>query len=282
MNPSVDSTPAGLQKRAALLRRRLFVAALNLATRLMELPIGVFTVAVSTVVFPLISRYAAAGDWDQLAAAYHKGVRLILAVNVPAAAGLAVLAEPIVRVLFQRGAFDDGDTLALGPVLLTYALWLPFLAWTNIVLRAFYAQKDTKTPVRAAVISLVVNIALSLLLMRPFGTVGLAVAGNLATVAQLIYLQFRLRHRNPLLGVAPVLPDLIKVGVATLLMSAVVALVWRAGAGFVARGKMAEALGLLLTIGVGAAVCGGLLWVMRIQGRDDLVAMLRRRTGRVN
>ena len=258
------------------------VAALNLATRLMELPIGVFTVAVSTVVFPLISRHAAAGDWDQLAAAYHKGVRLILAVNVPAAAGLAVLAEPIVRVLFQRGAFDGGDTLALGPVLLTYALGLPFLAWTNIVLRAFYAQKDTKTPVRAAVISLVVNIALSLLLMRPFGTVGLAVAGNLATVAQLIYLQFRLRHRNPLLGVAPVLPDLIKVGVATLLMSAVVALVWRAGAGFVARGKAAEALGLLVTIGVGAAVCGGLLWVMRIQGRDDLVAMLRRRAGRVN
>ena len=258
------------------------VAALNLATRLMELPIGVFTVAVSTVVFPLISRHAAAGDWDQLAAAYHKGVRLILAVNVPAAAGLAVLAEPIVRVLFQRGAFDGGDTLALGPVLLTYALGLPFLAWTNIVLRAFYAQKDTKTPVRAAVISLVVNIALSLLLMRPFGTVGLAVAGNLATVAQLIYLQFRLRHRNPLLGVAPVLPDLIKVGVATLLMSAVVALVWRAGAGFVARGKAAEALGLLVTIGVGAAVCGGLLWVMRIQGRDDLVAMLGRRAGRVN
>ena len=109
-----------------------------------------------------------------------------------------------------------------------------------------------------------------------------AVAGNLATVAQLIYLQFRLRHRNPLLGVAPVLPDLIKVGVATLLMSAVVALVWRAGAGFVARGKAAEALGLLVTIGVGAAVCGGLLWVMRIQGRDDLVAMLRRRAGRVN
>ena len=65
-------------------------------------------------------------------------------------------------------------------------------------------------------------------------------------------------------------------------MSAVVALVWRAGAGFVARGKAAEALGLLVTIGVGAAVCGGLLWVMRIQGRDDLVAMLRRRTGRVN
>lgn len=256
------------------------VAALNLATRLMELPIGIFTVAVSTVVFPLISRHAAAGDRDQLAAAYHKGVRLILAVNIPAAAGLVLLAEPIVRVLFQRGAFDGGDTLALGPVLRTYALGLPFLAWTNIVLRAFYAQKDTTTPVRAAVISLLVNIAGSLILMRPLGTVGLAVAGNLATVAQLGYLLFRLRHRDGLLGVAPVVPDLIKIVAATLLMSVVVALVWRAGALFAARGKVAETVLLLVAIGAGAAVCGGLLWIMRIQGRDDLAAMLRRRGAR--
>ena len=88
--------------------------------------------------------------------------------------GLAVLAEPIVRVLFQRGAFDGGDTAALGPVLVTYALGLPFLAWTNIVLRAFYAQKDTATPVRAALLSFAVNLVLSLLLMGPLGTLGLA------------------------------------------------------------------------------------------------------------
>lgn len=258
------------------------VAALNLATRLMELPIGVFTVAVSTVVFPLISRHAAAGDWDQLAAAYHKGVRLILAVNIPAAAGLALLAEPIVRVLFQRGAFDGGDTLALGPVLLTYALGLPFLAWTNIVLRAFYAQKDTTTPVRAAVISLLVNIAGSLLLMRPFGTVGLAIAGNLATVAQLVYLQFRLKRRNELLGVSPVLPDLLKIVVAAVLMSVVVASLGRAGAGFAASGRTAESLLLLVVIGAGAVVCGVSLWILRIRGRDDLIAMLRRRGARGN
>jgi Na+-driven multidrug efflux pump len=69
------------------------VAVLNLATRLMELPIGVFTMAVSTVVFPLISRYAAQGDWRNLTTAYRQGMRLILVVNIPAAVGLTVLAE---------------------------------------------------------------------------------------------------------------------------------------------------------------------------------------------
>lgn len=253
------------------------VAALNLSTRLMELPIGVFTVAVSTVVFPLISRHAAAGDWNQLAGAYHKGVRLILAVNVPAAAGLAVLAEPIVRVLFQRGAFDGGDTAALGPVLVTYALGLPFLAWTNIVLRAFYAQKDTSTPVRAAVLSLLVNLGGSVLLMRSFGTVGLAAAGNLATVAQLLYLQARLRRLNGSLGVTAVLPDLAKVVAATALMGLLVAGLWRLGAEFAGRGRWAEGLLLAGVIGAGAVTCGGLLWLFRIQGREELLSLLRRR-----
>lgn len=253
------------------------VAALNLSTRLMELPIGVFTVAVSTVVFPLIARYAAAGDWGQLASAYHKGVRLILAVNVPAAAGLAVLAEPIVRVLFQRGAFDGGDTAALGPVLVTYALGLPFLAWTNIVLRAFYAQKDTSTPVRAAVLSLLVNLGGSVLLMGPLGTVGLAVAGNLATIAQLVYLQSKLRRLNDSLGVAPVLPDLAKVIAATVLMTGVVAGLWKVGAAYAGTSRAAEALLLAGVIGAGAAVCVGLLWILRIEGRAELLGMLRRR-----
>lgn len=256
------------------------VAALNLATRLMELPIGVFTVAVSTVVFPLISRHAAAGDRAQLAAAYHKGVRLILAVNLPAAAGLAILAEPIVRVLFQRGAFDGGDTLALGPVLLTYALGLPFLAWTNIVLRAFYAQKDTVTPVRAAILSLLVNIVGSILLMKPFGTVGLAAAGNLATVLQLIYLQTRLRRLDGRLGVRPVWADLVKVVIASTLMSALVWTLWRSGVTWAAQRVWAEALLLAAVIGAGAVVCGGALWFLRIEGREDLVAMLRRRGAR--
>lgn len=76
-------------------------AVLNLASRLMELPIGVFAVAVATVVFPLISRYAAQGDWDNLTAAYRRGMRLILVINIPAAVGLTVLAEPTIRLLFH-------------------------------------------------------------------------------------------------------------------------------------------------------------------------------------
>lgn len=249
------------------------VAALNLATRLMELPIGVFTVAVSTVIFPLIARHAAADDWASLARSYRKGMRLILVINVPAAVGLAVLGEPIVRLLFQRGAFDAGDTAAVLPVLAAYAAGLPFLSFVSIVLRAYYAQKDTATPLRAATVSFVVNLGLSVVLMRPFGTLGLAIAGNVATLVQAVYLQTRLGRARPGLAFRHVWLDLAKVVFAAAAMGAGTWAAWRAWAESGPAGRWGEAAGLAVVIGAAAAGYGALLWALRIEGREDLAAV---------
>ncbi len=249
------------------------VAALNLATRLMELPIGVFTVAVATVIFPLIAKHAAADDWESLARAYRKGMRLVLVINVPAAAGLAVLGEPIVRLLFQRGAFDAGDTAAVQPVLIAYALGLPFLSFVSIVLRAYYAQKDTVTPVHAATLSFFVNLGLSVVLMKPLGTLGLAIAGNAATIAQAVYLQARLGAARPDLAFRPMLRDLGKIVAGAVAMAAGVWAAWRGWIGSGPASAWRDALGLFLVIGAGAGGYAGWLWIVRIEGREDLAAV---------
>ena len=116
--------------------------------------------------------------------------------------------------------------------------------------------------------------------MKPLGTVGLAAAGNLATVLQLIYLQTRLRRLDGRLGVRPVWADLVKVVIASALMSALVWALWRSGVTWAAQRVWAEAMLLAGVIGAGAVVCGGVLWFLRIEGREDLVAMLRRRGAR--
>lgn len=252
------------------------VAVLNLATRLMEVPIGVFTMAVSTVVFPLIARYAAAGDWDQHGRAYRKGLRLILVINVPAAAGLALLATPIIRVLFERGAFAAGDTAAMRPVLVAFALGLPFLSFVNLVLKAYYAQKDTATPVRAAVLSFILNLGLSLILMVPLGTLGLAVAGNVAIVAQAVYLQVGLARRREELAFRHVARDLGKVMLAAFGMGVGVATGHWAWERHAPAGTWAALLGLVVLIAGGALLYIGLVWWLRIEGRDDLAAVLGR------
>jgi putative peptidoglycan lipid II flippase len=252
------------------------VTVLNLASRLMELPIGVFAVAVSTVVFPLISKHAAAGDWRSLALSYRKGMRLILVINVPAAVGLLVLATPIIRLLFQRGEFGADDTRLMQPILLVYALGLPFFSFVNIVLRAFYAQKDTRTPVHAALLSFTVNLGLSIALMGPLGTVGLAVAGNVAVVAQAIYLQSHLARKREGLGFGHVAGDLFKVMLAAVFMGGAVGLGWWGWARVVTVSPWSDAFGLALMIALGVVVYGVVVWRLKIEGRDDIRALLGR------
>ncbi|MDB6114703.1 MAG: murJ [Lacunisphaera sp.] len=250
------------------------VSVLNWATRVMELPIGVFAAAIATVVFPLISLHAARKDWDKLAVDYHKGLRMVLVLNIPAAVGLVILSEPIVRLLFQRGEFHASDTALMAPVLAAYATGLPFLSFTTVALRGFYALKDTATPVWAAGLSFVVNLVLSIVLMHWFSTVGLAMASNLAVVAQAWYLQTHLSRKQSGLGFAPVLSSLGKILLASAGMGAAV---W-GGVKLVAQlhlsGKAPDLLIVGALIPVACVVYGALLWMLKIEGREDFELLL--------
>lgn len=250
------------------------VAVLNWATRIMELPIGVFSAAIATVVFPLIARHAARSDWAKLSEDYHKGLRLVLVLNVPAAVGLALLSVPIVRLLFQGGAFHASDTALMAPLLAVYALGLPLLSFTTVALRGFYALKDTATPVRAAALSFAVNLLLSLALMQWLSTIGLALASTLAVLAQAWYLQTRLSRKLAGLGFAPLLPNLGKIAAASALMGLVVL----GGVKLLARlpltGKAHDLAVVAGLIPVACAVYGALLWLMRIEGRDEITVLI--------
>jgi len=251
-------------------------AVLNWATRVMELPIGVFAAAIATVVFPLIARHAARSDWGKLGEDYHKGLRLVMIMNVPAAVGLALLSEPIVRLLFQRGAFHASDTALMTPILAINALGLPFLSFTTVALRGFYALKDTATPVRAAALSFVVNLVLSVVLMHWFSTVGLAAASIIAVVVQAWFLQTRLTRTLPGLGFAPLLPNLGKIVAAAAVMGAVVWGGLRLAAGLALAPKAHDIVVIAGLIPLAVGVYGALLWMLRIEGREELGVILQK------
>jgi len=241
------------------------------ANRLMELPIGVFAIAVSTVVYPLIAQHAAQKDFAAMAHDYLKGVRLILVINVPAAAGMALLGEPIVRLLFQRGQFTAADTSLMAPLLALFAIGLPFFSVVSLMTRAFYAVKDTGTPVRMATVSFVVNVVLSLALMHWLGVAGLVVASPGAVVVQTWLLQRALGAKLPGLAFGPLWLDLGKVLLATLAMGAVVGGGWWLG--LRGHGRLGDCLALGGLIPAGVLVYGVALWRMRIGGREELAAL---------
>ncbi len=252
------------------------VMILNLSTRLMELPIGVFTIAVSTVLFPLIARHAASGDAGNLAREYLRGMRLVLVINIPAAIGLVALGGPLIQVLFERGEFGTSDTSAMVPVLAAAALGLPFFSFVNLVLRAYYARKDTSTPVRAATLSFVVNLVLSIVLMRSFSTTGLALASTLAIAVQAWFLQTRLARRFPELAFHHLTSDLLRICLASLCMGLAVAGGWSAWSRLAPDVVWMTAVGVMLFVGLGIAVYGALLWAFRVEGREDALALVRR------
>lgn len=251
---------------------------LFLASRLMELPIGLFSVAIATVVFPVLAEALVRGDEPGFRRAFGEGLRLTALVTLPSAAGLALLAAPIVRVLFQRDAFGPGDAAALAPVVAVFAAGLPFFALTQQATRAFHAAKDTRTPVVAAAWSFVVNLTLSLLLPRWFGTAGLAAASNVSVLVQAVVLVAALARRHPGLVRAPGLREVAGFAAALAGMCAVAAGGWRWWSGLApGAGAWAEAAALIVVIAVSAAVYGGMLLVLRVLGTVELWRVAVRR-----
>ena len=248
------------------------------ANRLMELPIGVFAIAVSTVVYPLIAGHAASRNYPAMAGDYRKGVRLILVINVPAAAGLALLSEPIVRLLFQRGEFTGADTHAMAPLLALFAIGMPFFSVVNLTLRAFYSIKDTATPVKIAAIDFLVNLCLSLLLMRWLGAAGLVLASTAAIIVQTVLLNRALARRIPEMRFGTLWPSLGKIMLATAGMSVAVGAGWY-GLGRMYGGRAADVLAVVGLIPLASAAYAGLLWVLKIEGREELRALLLAKFG---
>jgi putative peptidoglycan lipid II flippase len=251
------------------------------ANRLMELPIGVFAIAVATVVYPLIARHATERNFGQMAEDYHKGLRLILMINVPAAAGLALLSEPIVRILLQHGKFTSTDTRAMVPLLALFAVGMPFFSIASLVTRAFYALKDTVTPVRIAAVSFVINVALSWYLKNTLGAAGLVIASTIAVVAQTFVLQRLLAQRIPGMGFGGLWRTIGKIMVASIVMALVVAGGWILVQRTFPSQRAGDLLAVCVLIPLSVVVYAGALWWLRVEGREELSAMIRRRLGRL-
>jgi len=242
------------------------------ANRLTELPIGVFAIAVATVVYPMLAKHASQGNMVQMAQDFHKGLRLIMIINVPAAAGIALLGEPMVRLLFQRGAFTSTDTAMMVPLLALFAVGMPFFSVTSLSTRAFYALKDTVTPVKIATVSFVINLGLSLLLMNLMGAAGLVVASTVAVIVQTLMMQRLLTKRLPSMSFHSLWVTLGKVLLGALAMSGVVGIGWAVLRARLPEEHLTDALALGGLIPAGVAVYGAALWILRIDGREDLVA----------
>jgi putative peptidoglycan lipid II flippase len=156
------------------------VSYLYYADRLNQLPLGVVGIAVGTAILPPLSRHIRLGEEEDAVRTQNRGLELAWLLTLPAAVALAVLARPILAVLFQRGAFGPADTTATAAALAAYAAGLPAFVLIKVLAPAFFARHDTATPVKVAIAAMAMNLVLTLLLMQFLAHVGIALATSAA------------------------------------------------------------------------------------------------------
>lgn len=193
------------------------ISSLNYASKLMNLPLGIFVLAVSSAIFPTLSEQAVQGDRDILGSTLVRGLKMVLLVTLPAAAGLIALRLPIVKLLFERGAFDATATQMTADALLYFCLGMFAMSANMVITRAYYAVSDVKTPLIIGMLSIGVNIIVSIVLLRYMNHSGLALANTLASVFSAVFMYLKLKKHIPRLYVKKLLMSAGKSTIASVL-----------------------------------------------------------------
>jgi len=250
-------------------------SALYYASRIEELSLGLFSIALAAALLPAFSEHVASRDIGELKKTLAFSLKLTSVVSFPAAAGLMALNVPIMRTLFERGQFGQGSTALSASCLLFFALGLPFISGVKVVAPAFFSLKDTRTPVAIGIVVMFVNIAASLLLMGSLRVGGLALALSLSQVLNFVLLLVWLERKVGPTDRGRWLAAAAKAAVAAAAMGAALRLAWPAlgvdGAPFAVR-----AAALLGAILAGMAIYLGLLRLISPADFRSVVGLLRK------
>ena len=169
------------------------ISYLYYADRLNQLPLGVVGIAVGTALLPMLSRAVSGGEREKANGLFNRALEYCFVLAVPAAVALAVFPELIIGTLFQRGAFEAGDTAVTAQVLMFYVIGLPAYIAVKVFSTVHWAGQNTSLPVKIAVVGTVTNIILSLILIRFWGVAGIALATGLTGWLQVV-MHYRVLH----------------------------------------------------------------------------------------
>ena len=257
------------------------VASFNYAVRLMELPQGVFGISLATYLLPTLSGLAAEKKYPEFRATLRQGVGWLVFVNLLAGVLLLTLAEPMIRLLFERGLFDESSTDRAAGALMCLAPGLVAFSLVNILARAFYSLGDTKTPMQISVFCLVVNALLALALVSHWRQVGLGIANTLSALINVSLLFYALRKKLKTLEMAEVrrhLPALIGATIVAGGIAWGLSALWTAWLG---HGTFALKLGeLLVPMAAASAAYFGLAVWLKTGYTEELMGLFRKRLER--
>lgn len=252
-------------------------AAIEKAFRLYQLPQGIFSVAIATVLFPTLARFANNQEFVNLRATLANGMRQILFVLLPATAAILALSDPIIRLVYQRGEFNPHDTQIVSTALFWFAFSLPTNGVYLLQTRTFFSLQRPWQATALAVIDLVVSAAAAAALYKPFGVGGIVAGTGIGTSSAVFAQAFILRRKFHGLELGRLLDAVIRISLASAALAGVGWLIWHTLVGALGESTPAQivALGAGLTGGGVAYLAAA--WMLRIPELEQIMRLLRRR-----
>ncbi len=246
------------------------VMAIYIADRIMELVLGGYTVAISTAILPLLSKQAARRNMDELKATLNQATRLILFITAPAAVGLIVMRTPIIEVLFQRGDFDEASTALAARPLLFFAMGLSAFSMIKVVVPAFYALQDTRTPVKVAFISMILNFVFNLVFIIPLENGGPPLATSLSAFFGSLMLMTIFCRRYGSYDIRGILRSLRSFAIAAAVLGIVAWTLIQWPGFYIDQSKAQKTFALAVTIAAAAGAYFAMLFLLRAREMYEL------------
>jgi putative peptidoglycan lipid II flippase len=252
-------------------------AAIDKAFRIYMLPQGIFSVAIATVLFPTLARLAARSDFDRLRATMANGTRQILLLLVPAAAAILVLAEPMTRLVYERGAFDAQSTELVSEALFWFAFSLPFSGVFLLQTRTFFSLQRPWVPTLVGSANLLITAGVALLLYEPYGIGGIVAATSLATIMSVLVGGAVLHRALGRLELVQLIWSGTRIVAGAALLAVVSYFTWDALDEALGRGVGGQILSLGVALAAGAIAYGVALTLLRVPEMSQVTTLIRRR-----
>ncbi len=194
------------------------ITALNYANKLNMFAVGVIAVAISTIMYPILSKLASEGNKKLFKINISKSINMIVIIMLPIMVVMTTFSKEIVKVLFEEGSFNSHDTYLTSTALFFYSIGILAYGLKELLAKSFYSLQDTKTPVRNATISVVINIVFSIILVNIMGIGGLALASSISATVTTMLLLISLRKKIGKIGFSYILKTFIKGAIASIVM----------------------------------------------------------------
>jgi len=255
------------------------ISSLQYAMRLIQFPLGLFAIALSTAIFPTLSTLAAEEKTQELRESISSGIRMVLLVLLPSSMGLIMIREPLISLLFQHGAFLVKDTLMTSQALFYYSLGLFAMGEVMIITRAFYSLQDIVTPVRVSVIILGLNVLLNAVLISPLKQGGLALATSISMMVNMFILLFLLRKRLKRIEGKKILSSFLKITLITIIMGMGIYLLFKEISIF--KEKLSCIIFQIIQVGfgiaVGISIFSFLSYILKLEEFENIIRIFTKR-----